>query len=131
MEISLDKLTPLQLFLNIFLSNDENVLLNSAKQLNIGYYHFLLVSKGIFNPRFIPNKEFEDLQINPQIIEKKDDIYYEGDESYEYWKQEIKRNIDTNKKSAKDGTQKKKFNLIYHLMTRWDLIQITKKKIFV
>jgi len=98
MKIDRSKMDILKSLIDLFLSNDEVTILRACKELNLEFSHFLLASKGLYNPAFIPTKEFLDLGVPPNsdVIKEKDTIFAQNDEDYEYWKASVRSVLGLN-----------------------------------
>ena len=91
MRLQEDKFDNIKACMDLFLSQNEAVLLNATKTLNIGYEKFLLVGKRLLDPKFISDSEYRKIGITDSKL--KSSIFSAQEEEYEAWKAELRTTI--------------------------------------
>ena len=141
MGLKKDRLNVIRPIIDLFFSQDESVLLNAVKDLNLELGQFLLVGKHVLNPEFIPRQDYQDLGVvDADLLKNKNTIFGATDDTYEYWKGELRKNItDTltkTREEVSDPESAEKYlvlenraNLAKSYLCDWNNFTFSKKNI--
>lgn len=107
MGLKSDRLKPIKALINLFISEDEITILEAIKILNLKHEQFLLVGKGILNPKFVPESLFKALKItDKELLQERERIKDFSAENYENWKEKLKQKLEETIKSLGDQFMK-------------------------
>jgi len=128
----LDAVKPL---IHLVSSQDETTLLEAVKVLSLEHEKFLLVGKRILNPKYISATVYEEVGIsNREIIDEKDTINNASEDDFQYWKDQIRKEVNDaliRKKYTMQPeeyeTFKSQASLVKLYLTNWDTFTWTKK----
>ncbi len=81
----------------MFLTGDEVTLVETMNDLNLDHIQFMLLSKHLLNPKFIPQDQFGAVGVTDKnLLAQKEYIFYDSQANYNNWKSEIRKNITEN-----------------------------------
>ena len=137
MDLDKEKCEMIRSLLDLLLSKDDVLLLRAFKifNLDLKYAQFLLVGRGILNPKFISAELFEDAGVTDQkLIADKNTIFNSTPENFRFWKSQIRGQITRTLNDLKAEAQHyekfiAKAELVKEYLGDWDNASYTKLRI--
>ena len=128
MNIQDTKLGTIRALLDLFMSEDESVLLRAAEKLNLDCDKFLLIGKRILDPQFISSQEFSDLGIAYSELTKH--VFEQPEDEYETWKTGLCAGLQSKKQRYKDKMKiPQGLNNAQFFLSNWKTQFLMKKNI--
>ena len=122
LRLNSDHVNLFRAFVKLILSNKPEELFASMKYLDLPEPSVMLMSKRLFDPKYITREQFERIGItDPELIQRRNHIGKESDEAFDTWKSKLRQHLNVN-----FGQNAKLFKIIKFYLSDWESLAITK-----
>ena len=135
MNLNKDNFEVIRSLIHLFLSKDETIILRSLNTLSLDltYGQFLLVGRGILNPKLVPTELFESVGItDEELLDEKNTVSRSTPENFAFWKTQVRSNITRTLAGLKSANRSKftvQAELVKEYLGDWDAAAYSKSRI--